>query len=361
MRHAEFFSATYSEARGKFLDACTAAGAVVKSLRNPNAVGPQGEALYTDVARFGPAESELLFIAASATHGVEGFCGSGCQVGFMRTRSHEARPAGSTLLLIHAMNPYGFAHVRRVNEENIDLNRNFVDHSRPHPASSAYDEIHPLILPDDWDGPARASADRAIAAYIAERGMPAFQSAMSGGQYAHSDGVFFGGRAPAWSNKMWRGLLAEQMPGRRRVAFLDLHTGLGPYGYGEPIFLSWPDMAAFERARQWYGTDVTAPEAGTSTSAVVRGVVATAFADLAAPAEITGIALEFGTMPVAEVLGAVRADNWLYARGDPSSPRGREIKRQIRDAFYCDKDDWKGMVFERADAVLREGFAGLGS
>ena len=54
------------------------AGAALTHHRNPNATGPDGGALYTDVARLGPADTDLLYIVASATHGVEGFLGSGC-------------------------------------------------------------------------------------------------------------------------------------------------------------------------------------------------------------------------------------------------------------------------------------------
>ena len=353
------FSADYPEARGKFLDACADAGAVLTHYRNPNATGPDGGALYTDVARLGPADADLLYIVASATHGVEGFLGSGCQIGFLREAIVGERPQGSCLLLVHAMNPYGFAHARRVTESNVDLNRNFVEHDQPYPEKPAYDAVHSLLLPADWDGPAREAADRGIAAYVAAHGFAAYQSAVSSGQYAHADGLFYGGNAPSWSNLTWRRVLTEHVPGRRRVGFLDLHTGLGPYGYGEPIFLSWPDMAQYERARAWYGADVTAPEAGDSTSSAVQGVVAAAFDDLESDAEVTAIALEYGTIPVADVLEALRAENWLYVHGDPATPMGRTIKRGLRDAFYCDADDWKELVWERAVEIVRKGFAGL--
>ena len=125
------FSADYPEARGKFLDACSAAGAEVVHHLNSNATGPDGGALYTDIARIGPADAELVFIVASATHGVEGFLGSGCQIGYLRQKLYEERPANSCILFVHAMNPFGFAHVRRVNEDNVDLNRNFLDHVMP--------------------------------------------------------------------------------------------------------------------------------------------------------------------------------------------------------------------------------------
>jgi hypothetical protein len=354
-----YFSSDYFEARDKFLDACNIAGASVNQFLNPNAVGPDGSELYTDIAYIGPIDAPLLFIVASGTHGVEGFLGSGCQVGYLTEKLYQDRPDGSAIVLVHAMNPFGFAHVRRVNEDNVDLNRNFVDHMIPYPEKPDYEFVHSWLVPEDWDGPSRSDSDKAIATYIEERGFSAYQSAVSSGQYKHADGVFYGGNQPSWSNNNWRQFLTGSVSDRQHVGFLDLHTGLGPYGYGEPIFLSWPDMAQYERARQWYGEDVTAPEAGDSTSAAVQGVVASAFHDLGAKCEITAIALEYGTIPVEDVLEAVRADNWLYVHGRLNSVIGREIKQQIRDAFYCDADDWKHLVWDRAVDILQKGFVGL--
>ena len=75
----------------------------------------------------------------------------------------------------------------------------------------------------------------------------------------------------------------------------------------------------------------------------------------------TGMALEYGTRPLLEVLNAVRADNWVHHHGDLESPLGRKIKRQVREAFYCDKDDWKDMLFEQgmhAQTAALKGLAG---
>ena len=76
-------------------------------------------------------------------------------------------------------------------------------------------------------------------------------------------------------------------------------------------------------------------------------------------AEVTAVTLEYGTVPLKEVFDAVRADNWLHVHGDLRTPAAREIKAQIRGAFYPDKDDWKRMVFERSVDVLRRAAAGL--
>lgn len=352
------FSRSYAEARQKFLDAARAAGAAITHHPHPGR-GPDGGALATDVARLGETDAPNLFIATSATHGVEGFCGSGCMVGFLAARLQAELPRGTAMVLVHAINPHGFAHERRVNEDNVDLNRNFVDHAAPRKPNAAYDAIHDMLVPADWDGPARAAADREIEAYIATNGMKAFQAAVTGGQYRYADGMFYGGTAPVWSHRIWRQIIATEARAARRVAYVDFHTGLGPRGYGEPISREAPDSPVFHRARAWYGAEVTSTRGGTSTSAVVEGDTSRAFSSATHAPEVTTVALEFGTLPVRDVLGALRADNWLYLRGTVDSPLGRTIKRQIREAFYGEDDAWKRGVFERGLEITRKAFAGL--
>ena len=81
-----------------------------------------------------------------------------------------------------------------------------------------------------------------------------------------------------------------------------------------------------KRCKDWYGDEVTSPEGGTSTSAIVVGVMADSFPQEAPYADVTGLAIEYGTYPVPEVLGAVRQDNWLHAHGDVNSAQGKEFK-----------------------------------
>ena len=354
---ASHFAQNYAEARQKFLDAAKDAGLKVQSHENPNK-GPDGGALFTDVVLAGDAKDPNLFVGTSATHGVEGFCGSGAMVGFLREGLTAERPKGTAVLLVHAFNPYGFAHLRRVNEDNVDMNRNFVDHSS-HPADAGYAEIHPLLVPKDWDGPGRDAAEEGIKAYMAKHGHTAYQAAVTRGQYTHADGLFFGGKAPTWSNHTWRAILKEHGKGRKRVAALDFHTGLGPRGYGEIQFERGPKDPEYLRAQSWLGNEVTSPDDGTSTSAAISGYMALAVQDECPHAERTCLALEYGTLPINAVLGAIRADNWLYARGEVDSPQGKAIKQDIREAFYGDDDAWKTDIWNRAVDVYRRMLKGI--
>lgn len=361
---SDYFASTYQEARGKFLAAAEGARARLSSYQLPDLSGPSDEELAVDVAVLGPRDPESVLLLISATHGVEGFCGSGCQVGFFQDKLSDALPPSTATVLVHALNPYGFAHLRRVTEDNVDLNRNFMDFSAPLPSSPLYEEIHEWLVPEDWGGPNRQEADAALQQYIGERGMPAFQAATTGGQYTRPTGLFYGGTAASWSNLTLRRVLEEHFPDSvKKVAVLDFHTGLGPTGYGEPLFPG-PQNEVFERAQRWYGPEVTYTDGasattginGTSTSATVIGCVPEAFRSLASRAEVTLIALEYGTRPILEVLTALRADNWLHAIPHRETPLRQEIKQQIRGAFYVDTPAWKSAVYGRAaDFVLRAG------
>ena len=80
----------------------------------------------------------------------------------------------------------------------------------------------------------------------------------------------------------------------------------------------------------------------------------------AAPhAELTAVALEYGTYSLEEVLNALRADNWVHRHGDPDSKKGRAIKEEIREAFYPAKHDWKDLVWERAVETQLKALKGL--
>lgn len=352
------FSKSYAEAREKFCAAAASAGAALRSKRNPT-TGPDGGALFMDIARLGPADAERMLVLTSATHGIEGYCGSGAQIAWLRSGGPAALPANTGALLIHAVNPHGFAWTRRVNEDNVDLNRNFVDHSKPYPKNPGYVELADAIKPPRWDEISLAGAQNKIDAFIQANGMFGFQQAVSGGQYSHKDGVFFGGNRPTWSNMTIRETVREELSRAKRIGIIDFHTGLGPFGHGEMIATAAPGSPAMARTKQWYGDELTSPEGGTSTSAVVVGVMVDAFGQEAPFAEVTSIALEYGTYPVLEVLQAVRQDNWLHVHGKLDSAQGLEMKAFMRERFFPADDRWKEMVWSRAEEVIGRALKGL--
>ncbi|MHC4261030.1 MAG: M14 family metallopeptidase [Planctomycetota bacterium] len=340
------FEIEYGPARERFLRAASEVGATVVSYDHP-LVGRRGEALATDVARLGPSDAQRALVVTSGTHGVEGVCGSGIQSRLLEgVAPHIAEDLA--LVFVHAHNPHGFSWWRRTTEENVDLNRNGRDFSRPLPVNEAYAEVHPLLLPDDWEGPARRAADERIEAYKAERGEGAWQAAVSCGQHEHADGLFYGGREATWSHRTIRDYVGSQLADFEHVGVLDLHTGLGPRGHGELIYARDPGDDEHQRLLRWLGSDVTSVRDGSSTSAPVEGTIDAIFRDVLGDDRTTFCVVEYGTVPIDRVLGALRADNWLHAKGDPDGTDAKAVKALMREAFWGDDAEWQDAVTERA-------------
>ena len=113
---------------------------------------------------------------------------------------YEALPADAGVMLVHALNPFDFVWLRRVNEANVDLNRNFQTFNECPPSSVGYEAFHDYLVPQDWEGEQRAKADAALQQYIMKIGIKAFQAELTKGQYTHPNGLFYGGREASWSN-----------------------------------------------------------------------------------------------------------------------------------------------------------------
>ncbi len=353
MSAARHFAQSYAEARAKFIAAATARGLAIDSRELPGRRGVEGEVLAMDVGVLGPAAAGGMLMLWSATHGIEGYCGSGCQAGLLSDDGfvEAVDEAGVAVLFVHAVNPHGFSHGRRVNEDNADLNRNFRDFTAMPPANAAYAELHALLLPATW--PPSIDDERALGAWIAAHGERAFQEAVSGGQYAFPDGLFYGGAEPAWSNRTLRGVLREHAAQRVCLGLIDFHTGLGPCGHGEKIYNGRDRPADVARARAWWGNDVTSFFDGSSTSAPLVGINGNAIYDECPGVECAAIALEYGTVPLPAVLQALRADHWLHNHPAAAPALREAIRVQMRDAFYGNDDAWKETVYVQArDAAL---------
>ncbi len=355
-----YFAQDYAEARTRFLDAARGAGARVTTIVHP-LKGPDDGEIAVDVARIGPQDAPKLFAVTSGTHGIEGYTGSAVQTRLLEDGIAGELPPGTALLFIHAVNPWGFAHGRRVNEDNIDLNRNFV--RPPLPENPGYDQLHAALVPAQWTVETRDAARRAQADFINREGFPAFVAALSTGQYRHPDGLFYGGAEPSWSNQTMRALFESEFAPHETIAFFDIHTGLGERGAGELLCTERPGHPVFDLCVEWLGPEMRSTSAGTSVSADVRGTMMGALIDRLTcgerPRRLAALSIEYGTVPPDRVAAALQADNWLYAHGDPKSVLGREIARSVREAFLIEEPDWAETIHEQAARHTARALRGL--
>ncbi|QYY30126.1 M14 family metallopeptidase [Cupriavidus pinatubonensis] len=348
------FATSYAEARQKFLAAARGAGATLAEFPHPTRRGSAGEDLAMDVAWVGPADARRVLMISSGVHGVEGFCGSGAQVALLSDAIllADCAEARLGLLVVHAVNPYGFSHLRRVNEDNVDLNRNFMDFAQPLPDNAPYAEIAPMLLPAHW--PPSGEEQAQFMKAVAEKGMDWYQTAVSSGQYQDPKGLFYGGNKETWSNYTLRRVLARFGSGRGSLRWIDIHTGLGPWGYGEPICMGPDDDGQLKRTRAIWGGEVTSIYDGSSSSARLTGLAWEAVPGTLPDVDYAGIALEFGTLPVAEVLDALRGDHWLYLHPEADENQRTLVRQAMWRAFYGDADDWRAGVVEQVTEAVRK-------
>jgi hypothetical protein len=352
----DHFPSDYRGARAAFLKACKAAELGTTARVHPDMKGRDGKPLFLDTAVIGNREADTALLMISATHGVEGYFGSGVQTGLLRQGLKA--PEGAKIVLLHALNPYGFAWDRRVNEDNADINRNFVNHASP-PVNAAYAALAEQIAPRDISRETMKAANAKLRAYSDAHGDFALQEAITKGQYVFADGLYYGGARDSWSAKMLRDVMHEDLRDVGRLIVVDFHTGLGAHGHGEMISEDLPGSPAYGRAKAMWGERVRSSEAGESVSAPLTGTVDKAVADFLPDVELTFAALEVGTRPTRDVFNALRKDNWLHCFADTDHADSEAIRREIRDAFYPDTAEWKRMVWKAADEVVNAALKAL--
>lgn len=350
-----YFPQDYRGARKAFINACEARGVDVIARVHPTAKGPDGKPLFLDVCAMGPRDAQKALLLISGTHGVEGYFGSGVLTGLLRSGIQP--PEEARLVMIHALNPFGFAWNRRVDENNVDINRNFADHQSP-PANPGYDELAEAIALRDVSAAGFARADAVLADYARRHGRAAWQQAVSAGQYRHPDGLFYGGDKPCWSAQALRAVLQEDLSRAKKIIAMDFHTGLGESGAGEMIVEATPGSAGYARARAIWGDMAASVSTGESLSAPLTGTVDHGVERMLPRTELTFATLEVGTVALEPMVRALRLANWQdHFAADDS--RAAEISRIMRDTFYTDSPAWKRAVWALAEKTVGQALEAL--
>jgi len=350
------FSPDYATARARFRAAARARVARVEA--HPIAgAGPGGEELAIDAALIGDEDPARLVIVSGGLHGVEGYLGSAIQQAILEGDLAAEPPPGSALLLLHALDPYGYAWTRRVNEANVDLNRNFLADDAPYAGSPPlYGHLDPWLNPRR--PPRRPSGFLPLALLtILRHGLPALKDAVAFGQYDYPRGLFFGGHAPSATQR----LLAEHLPrwagAAGQILHVDVHTGLGPRGTCKLLL----DEEMADRA-PWlagvFGAGTVEVSEPNGTAYHSRGDLLTwcrsrPFAGRC----YDGVCAEFGTDPALRVLTALRAENQAYHWCTPDDPAARRARSRLRAAFAPADPRWRSRTLARGLAIVRRALA----
>jgi hypothetical protein len=236
------FHADYHSDRAAFVSAVESyAHATGRSLELHRLVIDSARDLVVTIAEFRAAQPEKLYVVCTGIHGIEGYAGAAITRLLLASGLRQLDMQHTSLLLVHALNPFGFAQFQRVNANNVDLNRNCeVEGEALFAAdSSAYRALASLLAEPRaaQAGPlARAVFYARILAALARHGAPALRQATLSGQYVEARGIFYGGKVIEPEIAFFQQHYVRLASIHREVLLTDLHTGYGERGQAYPLF-----------------------------------------------------------------------------------------------------------------------------
>lgn len=315
----DFFSPDYFTARDRFRSGVLSNAGQIESILL-NAKGPGEEDLTIDIGWFGSPEPKRALIHSSGMHGVEGFAGSAIQLQWLE-RSPAKPPHDGAVVIVHVMNPYGMAWLRRANENNVELNRNFpASDEKYEGAPESYEALNSFLNPPS--PPARDFfLPRAI--YQAMRyGMPALRRAIVDGQYDFPEGLSFGGKRREQAARRFQLYISGKLAHAEQVVAIDVHTGPGCLG---------------------------------GASGDRKGSLEGLYRRMFPAARVSFSIQAFASCSPMAALAALRSENRQHHYGDSSVLN--KAKSDLLEAFCPAGGKWRQQVLEQGREVIAQGLA----
>lgn len=350
---ASYYSTDYFTARERFLAASCRLGMRHHALRI-DAPSPTTEPLTIDVTVAGAAKPKSAIVLSSGVHGVEGVFGSAVQLAFLKQyRPNWKMPEDAAYIFIHAINPFGFAWRRRFNEDNVDLNRNFLlpeeKYSGAPPLSGAFRTAmtpsHPRTRFGFW------TARMALLAM--KHGVQSFWETLPVGQYDYPDWLYFGGVAPTRSSQALHSFLPTLLDHAEEVVHLDFHTGLGKWAKCE-ILVS--ESEGLDNCDWWlnnFDGDMVRKLKSYTRAYEVRGGFGPWLRALFPDCKYRYSTAEFGTYSPMRVIGAL-ADELRWQKETGENAANLPARRRLADTFVPKSRSWRTKTLQTGLALVRK-------
>ncbi|MBN8548394.1 MAG: DUF2817 domain-containing protein [Deltaproteobacteria bacterium] len=337
------FPETYFASRERFLQSAEKIHARIFT-REIIPRGPDNERLHIDIAHIGAEAPRKLILHLAGVHGVEGFVGSAVQYELLRATPVLAED--TALVLVHCLNPYGMAHLRRVTADNVDLNRNLMPAGEKwRGATSIYNLLSPLLNPSSIGFSWSLYPQLWLKALV--HGKENVKDALLHGQYNEPRGLFFGGTQHEEELVILKDYLTKRFSAAERVVGIDVHSGLGEFGK-QTLFLEIPARRArFGLLEKTMGITLTPePDDYHDPRKHPRGALCDELPKFFPKAHVDWFLQEFGTYNPYRVLAALRAEN-CYAHIGHVASRW-EAAQKLKEMFAPADIRWR-------TAVLRMG------
>lgn len=340
------FPENYLEARNSLIKFAIKTNAYIKSYKYKEK-GKQNENLYSDAIYLGHKNAQKLIVIISGTHGIEGYAGSACQFKILQEYNIQNHYKDTAILLIHALNPWGYSHNRRVTSESIDLNRNFIDFNSLNDRKIYKSFIHKYIVSLKWYSFKRYIFDFFLILGIIFNKRK-ISTIISSGQFYFQKGLFYGGQNESQSNIIFQKIKKDFcFDQKQKVIIIDIHTGLGKHAEGKLISDRPDDTYTFQTLSKLFNYTIESTYQKQSVSSSLSGSLIKSLDD--EHKNKFGIVLEFGTIHPFKILQNLRFDSWLHNYANKKYfNQYKEISEKLMKASFIPQDkNWQDKVVEK--------------
>ena len=259
--YSESFLNTYDDVRARLGERVEKLRASGVELEYDEYAIDESDDLYIDNLYL-PAKTETtnLIILTTGVHGMEGYIGSVMLDVFFDEIYPTIDTSKTGILVVANINPYGMKYMRRYNENNVDLNRNFIEDwtSFDTSVNKDYPKVDSFLQPTGKMGNAfwhEVGFYLSLAKEAIFTGAGTISDALLTGQYEYPEGVYYGGSGDEKSTTYLKGVFADCLDGSyENLIHIDIHSGYGPR-YNMVIFNSAQDPTTEEEAKAMFGYD----------------------------------------------------------------------------------------------------------
>ena len=197
--YSEVFYTTYDEIRTHLKDRVADLKKKGITVETSEYAIDKSDNLYIDNIYLAATENqENLIVLTTGVHGMEGYIGSVMLDVFFDEIYPTIDIKNTGILVVANVNPYGMKYMRRYNENNVDLNRNFILDWEGFDLTSNkdYPEVKNFLQPEGKIGNAlwhEVGFYANLAKEALTKGADKVSDALLTGQYEYPQGVYYGG------------------------------------------------------------------------------------------------------------------------------------------------------------------------
>jgi hypothetical protein len=358
-----WFSNSYAEAAGRFAIGCqdliSAGHNVTHQRLKLGMKGPEAEELAIDIAVIGSLDSGKVLMSSSGVHGVEGYPGSAIQLSIMDKLAKSEPFESHAVIFIHAVNPYGMAWWRRFNENNVDLNRNFLRLDELYSGvPDGYEEIKDFINPKTVPKKNEYSFNIRALLLILKHGFSNLKQAVAEGQYEYPTAIQYGGSKLEQGPSMLIDWLNINLAPIKQIFAIDHHTGLGPSGHDTlllPLELRENDFDRFVELQQLFPGHIELLDAKSGVGYEIKGDIHQGLVNRFPNISWTYLTQEFGTFKPTKVIRASRDENRWTQWGDyvvEAGAKSHWSRLRLLRVFNPNDANWQNKIVIRGNTVF---------